>query len=222
VTIPYKEKVMKYLDKIDEKAKKIGAVNTIKAYEGILKGYNTDYDGFNKSLAINDIEVGRKDVFVTGTGGAAKSVILCLLDNNARVHVFGRDSIRGRAIEEIFKYKYKSIIWRPLSSINQSLVEFRPYMLVNCTPVGMKGFKNLVYTNKESIVNNVKMIYDIVYNPPLTKLLEIGRDCGCKTVNGMDMLLLQALESIHIWTGYNIEFNNAKQLLQKEGFFSKM
>lgn len=222
VTIPYKEKVIKYLDYINENAVVIGAVNTIFNNNGFLEGYNTDYAGFKNSLEYNGIDIGNKDVFVIGTGGASKAIIQCLGNCNSRVHIIGRDLNKALGLKDFFEDKHKEMYCFGLDEINFKIRSIRPYMIVNCTPVGMKGFGGTLGFNKNDIKNNVRVLYDIVYNPMITEFLHMGKESGCKLVSGMDMLISQALESIYIWTGKKIDFIDGKKLLAKEGIVGNL
>lgn len=139
VTIPYKEKIIGYLDVLNEEALKIGAVNTIKNEHGILKGYNTDYYGFKGSLEKNDVDAHEKDVFVIGSGGASKPVILCLLNNGCSVHLFARDENKMMDLKNVFSH-YGHIDINYLNDINENIKKIKPFMLVNCTPVGIHGY----------------------------------------------------------------------------------
>lgn len=222
ITIPYKEKALSYLNEISDDALSIGAVNTIVNENGLLKGYNTDYIGFGKSLKVNDINIINKDIFVIGTGGAARSVTLYLLKNNARVHIFGRNSQKLTDFKKFFENKYRNIVSYDLNDIGCSLRLVKPHMIINCTPSGMKGNLSTLSLNFDDIKGNVDVFYDLVYNPLKTQFMSVGDMCSCKVVTGMDMLLLQAFESIYIWTGKTIDYEYGKHLLEREGLIKNM
>ena len=171
VTIPYKEMVIPYLDFIDDKAKKIGAVNTIVNRNGKLYGYNTDYDGFKYIVSKNDFEIENSCCLILGTGGTSKTVYTVLTDLNAKkIDKASRSGKDGALIYD---------------EVNYSDYDY----IINTTPAGM--YPNIF----DSIVNevDVKGIIDVVYNPFRTKILSSNRNIKC--VNGLDMLIYQAIKS---------------------------
>lgn len=210
VTIPYKEKIIDYLDDISDEARRIGAVNTIKNENGLLKGYNTDYYGFKKSIDVNNLHITGQEVFVIGNGGAAKPVILSLLDMGCKIHVFGRDMGKLERLKSFFTNSKCDIEIKNLRDINHCVELIKPYMLVNCTPVGMHGIGGDLPLHRDSIEGNVKAFYDLVYNPLETDFLTLAKSCKCEAISGIDMLYLQALESIRIWTGKKIDYLGKK------------
>ena len=222
ITIPYKEKALSYLDEISDEAQSIGAVNTIVNDKGFLKGYNTDYMGFGKSLKVNNIDIINKDIFLIGAGGAARSVALYLLKNNARVHIFGRNPQKISNFKKFFENKFRNIVSYDLNDIGSNLRSVKPYMIINCTPSGMKGNLSTLSLNPDDIKGNVDVFYDLVYNPLKTQFMALGDMCSCKVVSGIDMLLLQAFEAIYIWTGRTIDYEYGKHLLEREGLIKNM
>jgi shikimate dehydrogenase len=111
---------------------------------------------------------------------------------------------------------------RCTDSIEENIKDIKPYMIVNCTPIGMKGYGYRFDINKRVIAGNVEILYDLVYNPYITDFLAFGKSCGCKIISGIDMLLLQAFASIKIWTGKEIDFIYGKNILQQEGIIKNM
>ncbi len=190
VTIPYKKEVMKYLDVIDDKAKEIGAVNTIAYKDGKLIGYNTDYYGFKEEILYNKIDVSNKDCYILGTGGASLALNKALKDLGANVYFVSRNPINE------FMISY------------EELKNKKPYLIVNSTPVGM-------YPNvdncpiEEEIINNTKYVIDIIFNPLQTKLLKIAKS----NMNGLFMLVGQAIKAEEIWQ--NRKYNESIENLLK-------
>ncbi len=203
VTIPYKSKVIKYLDEISESAKSIGAVNTITFVEGKLVGDNTDYDGIKKTLEDIDIEVRGKKNFVCGSGGAARAVINLLDD------LGGVNYLVTRNVE---KAKAKFYDHRDLFIINYNELEKieDKNLIVNCTPCGT--YPNIDYSilgDREKA--DYKGAIDIVYNPEETKFLK-----GFKTKkNGLLMLVEQAIKSQEIWQGKVVSEKLRKEIYNK-------
>ena len=180
VTIPYKEKIIPYLDCLDENAKSIGACNTVKVENGKLIGYNTDYLGFIQGLKYQGIKVVRKKVFVLGSGGASKAVCHALRLLKANPIVVSRKG----------PFDYNMLAKRRHNSI-----------IVNTTPVGMWPRVNERPLSKD-VINKTDIIVDIIFNPRQTLLLETKGQNN----NGLPMLIYQAAKSEEIWLGQNIEF----------------
>ncbi|KPU44941.1 shikimate dehydrogenase [Oxobacter pfennigii] len=222
VTIPYKQKIMQYLDFISDEALSIGAVNTVKNENGILKGYNTDYSGFKKSLDYNRVDINEKDVFVLGAGGAARSIVQCLLNNKAQIHIFGRTADRASVFIGSLKDTPSEILPCGFDELNEKIKFMNPHMIVNCTPLGMKGFEGSIPITSKDIKGNVNVLYDLIYNPIMTDFLKMGEESGCKIIGGMDMLLLQALDAIEIWTGKSFDFYSIKEFAEQEGIITNL
>lgn len=183
VTIPYKQTVMPYLDVIDEKAKRIGAVNTIVNEAGQLKGYNTDYYGFLKMLHLNGIEIAGRKVLVLGDGGAAKAVVCALQDEK---------------VKEIIKVKSRissSTITYPECYANHTDAQ----VIINTSPVGMYPQVNACPIDL-SYFEQLESVVDIIYNPIRTRLIVEAKTRGLKTACGMMMLVGQAIEAIEHFT----------------------
>ncbi len=192
VTIPYKHDVIGQLDELDDSVKKIGACNCVKFTDGKTKGYNTDYYGVLRSLNFFEVDVKGKDCVILGSGGASKSVITLFKDLGARTI---RVVQRVKTIEDYDNISF--IEYSDLEEIESA------YMLVNTTPVGM-------YPNSDSspigseIVSKFEVCFDAVYNPLETKLLEIAKENGLIVINGLYMLVGQALDSFTIYTGIEV------------------
>ena len=186
VTIPYKETVLKYVDRLTETANRIGAVNTLYYKDGRIFGDNTDYDGFKGLLKINHISVKRKRVYILGSGGAAKAVYAVLKDLGAIVTVVSRKPMLSDVFPRVIGY----------SSMNPDEVD----IIVNATPVG-------TYPSNESPLDLTiaakKTVIDLIYNPAETKLISHAK----KGVGGMDMLIIQALHSEMDWLNKKIKIN---------------
>lgn len=200
VTVPYKQNVMKHLDWISEEALEIGAVNTIKNVDGKLYGYNSDPYGFEKMLTYNNIEPLNKDCIVLGAGGAAKSLIYYLKKVVKNVKVVSRNKKNTFNGVECITYN--------------ELKKENGYLLVNATPVGMFPKVNDIPV-KENIIKNFDCIVDIIYNPLLTKFLEIGLSLNKKCVSGFYMLVAQAMKSQSIWQDKEISIDVINQIFNK-------
>jgi shikimate dehydrogenase len=184
VTIPYKQAVMPYLDKIDRKAKAIGAVNTIKVKKnGKLVGYNTDCYGFKKSLKPY-LKSHHKKALILGTGGASKAVAYVLKKLKIKY-----DYVSRTASKQV-RFTYEDL--------NEAIInEYE--IIINCTPLGtfpnIENCPNIPYQG----INEKHILYDLIYNPLETKFLKFGRERKATTINGLKMLELQAEKSWSTW-----------------------
>lgn len=186
VTLPYKKSVIRYLDDIDEKALNAGAVNVIsikkRSNQRILKGHNTDIDGFILSLR-NIIESNRGRALILGTGGASKAVQAGLDEIGMAYSVVSRERLKG----DMTYNDLNSNIMRNIS------------LVINTTPLGM-------YPNTEKapgipyeyLVDNC-ILFDLVYNPEESLFLKKGKERGCRIKNGREMLIIQAEKAWDIW-----------------------
>lgn len=212
VTVPYKIKIMPYLDMISAEAEKIGAVNTISLANGVLTGYNTDYNGFGMSLARSSIEVKNKRAVILGTGGASKAVVQYLIDNGARdITYVSRNPGDGAHVSE---YSLKTIGYDELESMEGD-------MIINCTPCGMYP-KVDTSPVPYGILKGFDTAVDLIYNPEETLFLRQARESGLKTVNGLYMLVSQAVAAQEIWNGIRLSepqvdniYQHIKDLLYK-------
>ncbi|MDC8000047.1 shikimate dehydrogenase [Aequorivita todarodis] len=183
VTIPYKEEVINFLDELDEEAKKIGAVNTVKISEkGKRIGYNTDHFGFQKSLEAF-LPLQQKTALILGTGGASKAVAYAL------------DKL---GFEFKFASRKKTTAGLLYSELDRSTVE-NHLLIVNCTPLGT--FPNIADCPPlpYQFLTKNHLLFDLIYNPAETEFLKRGKLQGTKTSNGLRMLELQAEKAWEIW-----------------------
>ena len=188
VTIPYKEKVMEYLDLISPEARAIGAVNVIRVtHEGNnikLKGFNSDVIGFTQSIEPM-LEKHHQKALILGTGGASKAI---------------NYGLKSLGLETVYVSRYRRPETICYEDITPEVV--REYnVIVNCTPVGMfpktEQCPNLPYEAMDE--NNI--LYDLIYNPDETLFMKRGAEQGANVKNGLEMLLLQAFASWEFWNG---------------------
>ena len=187
VTIPYKEKVIPFLDEISEEAKAIGAVNTIKIEEGKLKGFNTDVYGFEKSLVDfltqKEKKISVDNALILGTGGAAKAVVYILKKLGIEPILVSRKKGKG------------DLTYDDLDTI--IFDECR--LIVNTTPLGMLPNLDSCPDLPFHRINEKYHLYDLVYNPEKTVFLRRGESNGAAIKNGLEMLHLQAEKAWEIW-----------------------
>ena len=182
VTIPYKEKIINYLDDLSDQAKEIGAVNTI-CFDNRKKiGYNTDIFGFSKSLEINEIN-NIDSVLILGSGGAAKTITYFCVNNNIPYNIVSR-----RPSKSLISYK----------SLDEQYFKNK-VLIVNCTPLGTFPDVDRCPDLPYNLVNKENVIFDLVYNPNETLLMKKGKERGCKILNGHEMLRFQAEKSLELW-----------------------
>ena len=183
VTIPYKEQVIPYLDELSKKAAKIGAVNTIKfTKKGKLKGYNTDYYGFMKSLKPL-LESHHKKALILGTGGASKGVAFALEE---------------LGIEYTFVSRTEKDTIISYEQLNENT--FDNYQIViNCSPIGTSPNIEAYPLIPYEYLTEKHIAYDLIYNPAETQFLKKAAAQGAKTKNGQDMLVFQAEKAWAIW-----------------------
>lgn len=185
VTIPYKQAVIPFLDALSPQAQTIGAVNTIKIQQGKLMGYNTDAYGFKISLerALTNDQRASK-ALVLGTGGASKAIIYALSELNIPHQAISRTPSTN------------SLTYKDLTT---DLIA-KHLLIVNTTPLGMSPnldyFPNLPY----SAIGKQHLLFDLIYNPLQTIFMEKGKQQGAITINGLEMLHLQAEKAWNIWT----------------------
>lgn len=198
VTIPYKIEIMDCIDKISDEAQKIGAVNTVAFGKDGLTGHNTDYFGFGFTLKRADIEVAGKRAVILGTGGAAKAVLVYLLDKGISEVIFV--SRNPEAAESRIKGQ-RIVSYIELKGLG------RKDIIINTTPCGMYPAMDISPVDKE-IVSQFSTAIDLIYNPIETLFLKQARDEGLKTANGLYMLVAQAAAAQEIWqeTKFSNEF----------------
>jgi shikimate dehydrogenase len=184
VTIPYKEVVMPYLDKVSKKAKSIGAVNTIKiTKKGKLVGYNTDCYGFTKTLEPY-LKPQHISALILGTGGASKAIAYSLKKLGITYHYVSRKQSDGIS----FTY----------NTLTESIIK-EHQIIINSTPLGtfpnIDDCPNIPY----NAITNLHILFDLIYNPEETKFLKLGKKQQATTINGLNMLKLQAEKAWSIW-----------------------
>ena len=216
ITIPYKTKVMDYLDEVNQKARDINSVNCIKNINGKSIGFNTDWYGFSMMLKNNNISIFEKSFLVLGSGGAAKSIIYVLLRERAKeVFVTNRTKLNAINCVSQIEYEHSSKLeWVTLEDIKK--MEIGNWNLINCTPVGM--YPNISDSPfPRNMIGNHNILIDTIYNPIKTKFLDSGKNI---IINGLDMFIFQALASLDLWfesdISNQVDFNELKELLGKK------
>ncbi len=212
VTIPHKISVIKFLDKVSREARFIGAVNTIKFENGKALGFNTDGIGCIRALEESGIGVRNKNILILGAGGAARAIAFQCLLEGADVSISNRtrekaiklkDDIKRKLNKEIDILDFNSTAKPSKLRHQRCRINLRKEdlegidIIINSTSVGMHPKTNSTPLNS-GLLNPDIAVMDIVYNPIETKLLKDANGVGCKTVNGVGMLVHQGAESLRI------------------------
>ena len=184
VTIPYKEQVIPYLDDLEEGAREIGAVNTIRINKGRLMGYNTDYIGFKESL-VNWLPEKKIQALILGSGGASRAVKQALTDLGITYKIVSRKS---NGDNEKIGY----------ADLDGQVVADHP-LIINTTPVGTYPDVMEMPEFPVHLVTEHHRVYDLIYNPEETLLMRSAKEKGALVKNGMEMLYLQAEAAWEIW-----------------------
>ena len=201
ITIPFKVEAIKYLDKIDPLAEKIGSINTIQNYDGELIGYNTDGYGAVKALENNRIEIKNSRVMVIGNGGSARAIAFTLLEQDANVIIAGRNPEKIKNLTSDLRNSYNNVECIQLTEINNDYMSGVD-TIINTTPLGMAPDVNLVPIDP-GLLQEKHVVFDIVYSPDITRLLDSAISRGCRIVRGIEMLINQGIKQFEIWTGMN-------------------
>ncbi len=188
VTIPYKQKVMEFLDQISPEARAIGAVNVIRVtHEGKdikLKGFNSDVIGFTQSIEPM-LEPYHKKALILGTGGASKAIDY---------------GLKSLGLETVFVSRYRRPETICYEDITPDVVK-EYNVIVNCTPIGMFPKTEECPLLPYEAMDEKNILYDLIYNPDETLFMKMGAERGASVKNGLEMLLLQAFASWEFWNG---------------------
>jgi shikimate dehydrogenase len=200
VTIPYKTDIMGYLDKISDEARRIGSVNTIQFTTEGTVGHNTDYFGLKKTFERYGVDIKDKKAVILGNGGVAITVVQLLMDLGISEITMVVRNIEGMQNKELFK-GLNIITYADFDSVKNYDI------LINTTPSGMYPKIDMSPISKDQ-VKGFKVVVDLIFNPKETLLLKYAKELGVKGINGLYMLVAQAVEAQKIWTsiGFSDEF----------------
>lgn len=221
LTMPNKNLMCGLVDKLSPAASIIGAVNTVVNDNGILTGHNTDGVGYMLAVKDAGFDITGKKMTLLGAGGAATAICAqAALDGVAKIDMYSiKDQFFDRAQNLVDTINTKTSCKASLyelpddTSLRKSISE--SYILTNGTSVGMSpNTDNCVITDK-SMLHEALIVSDVIYNPMETKLLSLAKECGCKTFNGLYMLLYQGAEAFKLWTEKDMPVD-----VIKEKFFS--
>lgn len=217
LSMPYKEQVIPYLDRLSEEACLIGAVNTVVNRKGTLIGYNTDGKGFFKSLP--SFKISKKRLVLLGAGGAAKAILAqAILDGVSQISVFVRSSSMEKTrpylekIQNATGFRVDLLALEDIQELQDSITQAD--LLVNATSVGMDGSSQPIPTS--IILPEKLLVADVIYQPFETPFLKWTRNQGNQSINGLGMLLYQAAEAFELWTGKEMPTNQIWELLKQK------
>ncbi|MFN3560473.1 MAG: shikimate dehydrogenase [Chloroherpetonaceae bacterium] len=220
VTIPYKERAVKYLDSLSAEASEVQAVNTILNQDGTLIGHNTDIFGFAEPLKAYKSELEKEQVAVLGSGGAARAAIQALKTafKPSSIIIVARNDAKADALKDDFKRRTKSLKLKTLNIADAEIVEkLRDCkLIINATPVGsarLSASKEELFP-AEKLWTKDHIAYDLVYNPLQTTFLKGAQTAGAKTISGLEMLLFQGAKSFELWTGKAMPIDLVRKTLQ--------
>lgn len=202
VTIPYKVDVMTYLDEISNEAGSIDAVNTIDFNQGILKGYNTDYYGFGATLKNFNVPVKGKKAVILGTGGASKAVRQYLIDHEIKEIIYVSRNKENKLDD------FKVIEYSQVKDVKDGAI------LINCTPCGMYP-NTMECPIKRDEIRNFSYVVDLIYNPKETLLLRYAKEEGLVAVNGLYMLVSQAVKAQEIWQRRKLSLEDEHKIYEE-------
>ena len=190
VTVPFKQKIIPFLDKLSDLAKKTQSVNTLYMKDDLVIGDNTDVYGFSQSILNQNINLKNKNALIIGAGGVVPSIITAL--ENLSI---GKIYIKNRTYEKLLGLK-KTFTSINLLNWDQ---EINCDIIINATSLGLKP-DDQINLNFDNLKNKI-MFYDTIYNPPVTNFLKNAKEKGHVIINGKLMLILQAQKAFEIWTG---------------------
>ncbi len=210
VTVPYKEAILSYLKEVSQEATAIGAVNSVRVEGNELAGYNTDWRGFLYPLGT---EIQAEDSFlVLGNGGAARAIVWALERNYPKSHI----TIAGRSMEKLKQFgqslapkKTDTVLWEKLTEVKASII-------INCTPVGGVGSPDESPLPEDYVNSDCRLAYDLIYRPTETRFLSHMKSFGCQVINGLPMLVRQAIESYAIWNGETVAVDDLFDHIMKD------
>lgn len=206
ITIPHKVPIMFFLDECDEQADLAGCANTVKIMpDKTLFGYNTDIYGFKTAIPLNiQQNLNGNKVSILGTGGASRAAAIALCQTGVKeIDFYARNIINAQNMVNFLRESFKEVKFN-LKQIQNLRDLSDSKMLINSTPVGMRGKAMGVSPIEESVLKTLPkdaVVYDIVYNPIKTEFIKSAQRNGYEIITGLDMFVHQGAKAFEIWTG---------------------
>lgn len=198
VTVPYKQSIMPHLDELTELAREIGAVNTILKREGRLIGDNTDAYGFLQALRVRKIRPQNACVAILGAGGAAAAAAYALAEKGAReIVLLNRTLARSIELADRLNQRFPHLAL----ALNDWDALERMHLIINATSVGMAPHADESPLPSKYAIPRSAVVFDLVYNPPVTKFLHDAQARGARVIGGLEMLVYQGARAFELWTG---------------------
>ena len=214
VTIPYKEKILPFLDDIDEAAQICGAVNTVEIRNGRMIGHITDGLGMLRAIEEKGVKTHQADVLILGGGGAARVAGYAFLSRGGRVTFAVRDTQKGDALAHALAKTQQDglhrLSVRPLADCAEA-----HDILINCTPVGMYPHVDACPVSAD-VIARCRAVFDAVYNPRETRLLALAKQNGLPAIEGLGMLFYQAVEAQKFWFGDRVASKTEQSRIYSE------
>jgi shikimate dehydrogenase len=208
VTVPHKASILPLLDEVAPAAAAIGAVNTVQVVRPqtgamTLHGFNTDWQGFLEDLEAHEVKVSGRDCILLGAGGSARAVAYALARAGGHVHLFARRPAQAAAVaRQLGAHSADVVLYaHPWDDVGTFAASSAGPLIVNTTPVGMHPAAERSPWPADTPLPANAFVYDLVYNPPQTRLLQQARATGCGALNGLGMLLRQGALAFTRWTG---------------------
>ena len=218
LTMPNKNRMCRLCDQLSPAAEIIGAVNTVENRNGELVGHSTDGSGYMLAVKNAGYEILGKKMTLFGAGGAGTSILVqAALDGVAEISVFNRRTPFFERAEQIIRKlnertscKIRLYDYEDASVLRREIGDSA--ILTNATSVGMAPNLEACILKDTSMLHPDLIVSDVIYNPKETKLLKMAKEAGCRTFNGMYMLLYQGAEAFRIWTGQEMPVEHIKQM----------
>ena len=220
ITIPYKLDSMNFVDSIDDIAEQVGAINTIISRNGILAGTNTDVEGIQNSFKLANVNLKNKNVILFGAGGAARAVMVAMKNAGVKaITVINRTEKKAKDFELFSDSNFKvSILSAHLATSQYGKIFTNADIIINATSLGMsKGESELLSPIPQELLYSSQVVFDLVYTPEQTPLLQMAESAGAQCIGGLAMLVFQGAASFRLWTDKNppleVMFRAAKKEL---------
>lgn len=209
VTIPHKVEMIKYLDSADDDCKMIGATNTVSNDDGVLRGYNTDMDGFLDPIRKRGIPIKESNILLIGAGGAARAIVAGFAKEKAKKITIANRTLHNSELLAQFAYKIGiDANTVTLDQVGETASNYN--FIVNATSIGMKNEPSPISTRT---INEKSVVYDIVYKPINTDLITQSKKNGATIIYGYEMLLGQATRAFKIWHGIDAPYETMKKAI---------
>ena len=203
ITVPFKNEIIPFLDRLDNVALSTQSVNTLFKVKNEVWGYNTDVEGFDDSLTGDNIEYNNKNIFILGAGGVTSSIIYNLIFTANKIYISNRTKKKAEQLK-----RFTDLTGKEIEIIDWGQTPKACDLVINTTSVGLTKDENLGIDFKYYKNNKDVLFYDIIYNPEETNFLKDARLKDNKIMNGKMMFLHQARIAFQIWTGITAEIDD--------------